>query len=84
LLPFFQKKQQTGVIVQDMSPKPQEDASKKEEAELVSIILDCISAYKSMDIKMLAMLSKELHDCLHKFMDKDETSYDNQNRIAGE
>jgi hypothetical protein len=77
----MQKKQQTGVIVQEKTPKPQESS---EEAELVSIILDCITAYKATDIKMLAQLSKELHDCLHKFMDKKEnSSYDHQNRIAG-
>lgn len=86
MLPFLgnqKKNQQAGVIVQERQANQNEP--QLEETELVDIIIDALNAYKSRDIKTLALLTKELHDCLHKFMDKDEAepSFASQNELAG-
>lgn len=81
MLPFLQKKQQTGVLIKERQP----DHPKSEENIIEECVRDILKACEAKDIKTLAMLFRELHDELHKEMEegpKEEASYDSQNEQA--
>lgn len=81
MLPFLQKKQQTGVIVKERQP----DEHAEPKSDIEECIKDILKACEAKDIKALAHLFRELHDELHKEMDKgQDDSYEAMNEKAGE
>lgn len=81
MLPFLNRtKMQTGVAVENR----QSEEPKEEQLELGTLIRAGIEAYKSNDMQHLTDIVKEIHDCLHEFMDakKSDTGFHSQNVLA--
>jgi len=77
LLPFMKKANQVGVIVKDRAPDEKPEDSSNQESSIESIASDLIKAVARHDVKTVAILLQEAHDCCAKPKDEDsEESHD--------